>query len=118
LRLGIDAPEDEDELLTMVCDEAQMIPDCLNAVRIELTRVSTGDWVMPSEFATCVQRGEDLQPLLTYEAGGDHDIMIVRACAVVDPWFPSTGLGLRLPKDSSGGYNIIASSAFVNEPSS
>jgi hypothetical protein len=30
--------------------------------------------------------------------------------------FPATGLGVHLPRDASGGYALIATSAFVNEP--
>ena len=42
--------------------------------------------------------------------------MLVRACAIFDPIFPITGMGLNLPLDASGAYQLAASSAFVNEP--
>ncbi|MEZ5796378.1 MAG: hypothetical protein R3D63_02055 [Paracoccaceae bacterium] len=42
--------------------------------------------------------------------------MIVRVCAVQDPFFPTTGLGLQLKADAEGGYQLIAASVFVNEP--
>ena len=60
--------------------------------------------------------GEDVQPVLEFTSGMDHDVMLVRACAVFDPMFPTTGLGLRLPKDETGAYSLVASSAFVVEP--
>ena len=42
--------------------------------------------------------------------------MIVRACAVFEPLFPTTGLGLRMPRVNSSDYAIVSMSAFVNEP--
>jgi len=42
--------------------------------------------------------------------------MLMRLCAVVDPAFPGIGVGRSMPKDASGGYQIIATTAFVNEP--
>ena len=42
--------------------------------------------------------------------------MLVRACAVFDPYFPTSAWGLQLPLDASGGYQLVAMSAFVNEP--
>ena len=116
LRLGIDAPGDEDELRAMICENAKYLTDCENAVRVELVRVPLDTWAMPTAKATCVQRGEDVQPVLEFTSGMDHDVMLVRACAVFDPMFPTTGLGLRLPKDETGAYSLVASSAFVVEP--
>ncbi len=42
--------------------------------------------------------------------------MLIRACAKFDPIVPTTGLGFRLPKDNTGAYALISSTAFVNEP--
>ena len=116
LRLGINPPGDEDELRKMICAQAKYLPDCENAVRVELVRVATDTWSMPSGRVTCVQRGEELQPVLQFQSGVEHEVMLLRACAVFDPFFPTTGLGLRLPKDSTGAYSLVSSSAFVVEP--
>ena len=42
--------------------------------------------------------------------------MLIRACAIVDPMFPMTGLGLSLTKDETGGVQLVTVSAFVAEP--
>jgi hypothetical protein len=47
--------------------------------------------------------------------GGQNQLMLVKACAIFNPIFPSTGLGLQLVRDD-GGYAVTAFSAFVNEP--
>ena len=116
LRLGTSTATNEDELKVIICNEAAFISDCTNRVRIELTRVSTDDFTMPTGNVTCVQRDEDIQPAVTFESGTENDLMLMRACTVFDPLFPTTGLGLRLPKDSTGGYAIVSSAAFVVEP--
>jgi len=41
---------------------------------------------------------------------------LIRVCAVFKPVFPSTKLGIRLARDELGGYALVASSAYVNEP--
>jgi hypothetical protein len=42
--------------------------------------------------------------------------MLVRVCVVQDAMFPTTGIGLGLPKDGQGGYGLISTTAFVTEP--
>jgi hypothetical protein len=42
--------------------------------------------------------------------------MLVRVCVTQDAMFPTTGIGLHLPKDAKGGYGLVAVSAFVTEP--
>lgn len=117
LRLGAIPDLDHDTLKQRICDDTLIIPDCLDTVLLELRPVSTNTWEPLNAAATCVERDEEIQPVTQFINGGDSEMMIVRACAVFDPFFPGTGLGLRLPKDASGAYGLIATSAFVNEPS-
>ena len=48
--------------------------------------------------------------------GVGNQLMVVRACYVVEPLFPLSGAGLGLTRDASGGYQIIAASGYVAEP--
>jgi len=116
LRLGISTPNDENDLKKMICNHAAFLPNCTDALRLEMVRVSTSDFSMPTTAPTCMRRDELKQGDLSYTKGGAHDLMLLRVCAIFDPWFPTTGLGLRLPKDSTGAYSLIAASAFVVEP--
>lgn len=116
LRLGTTIPANEDELIDRVCTHAAFIRNCDQVVRLELVRVDTSTFDMPTASATCKEMDELTQPALTYTTGTDHDLMLLRACAVFNPYFPTTGLGLRMPKDSSGLYSLTAASAFVVEP--
>ncbi len=125
LRLGLaiefssmSATEAHDELKTRICSNTLMIPDCGNVLFLELISVNPDAWNIPSPNTQCVDRTEEINPTLNFNPGAANEMMIVRACAVVDPLVPDFGLGARFMKDASGGVALIASSAFVNEPDS
>ena len=117
LRLGINVPSDEQELITMVCNHSAFLQRCPEIMRLELVQIDMATWNFPSTAATCTISDELLQPELGYTVGVDHNLMLLRVCAVMNPWFPSTGIGLGLPKNEAGLYSLTAASAFVVEPS-
>lgn len=117
VRLGSDAVETSDDLKRYICNLAGVIPDCMDALLIELSPVSTETWNMRTGATACIDRDEDIVPVVEYTQGGSNELMLVRACAVVTPFSPMTGLGLKLPKVNASDYGLIATSAFVNEPS-
>ena len=84
---------------------------------IELRPVSTTTWTPLAEQTTCKNRDEVINPAVTLNPGIAHEMVLVRVCAVFDPIFPTTRLGISLEIDELGGYALVASSAFVNEPS-
>lgn len=116
LRLGLWDDPTPEMLREAICQNSVIIADCDNVLLLELLPIDADTWALPAPGATCVNRDEDVQPVTTFVAGGLNQPMLVRACAIVDPIFPGTGLGQALAVDSSGGYAIIAASAFVNEP--
>lgn len=117
LRLG-NIPNPTAELIKQkICDAAFLLSDCEQALMLELTPLPNAA-SYPSGQVKCVDRTSDVQPVVTFNPGAPSEIMLVRACIVVDPLFPGTGLGAMLPKDASGGYALVARSAFVNEPES
>jgi hypothetical protein len=116
LRLGHLPDVTHDEFKQMVCDRSALIPDCENVLLIELRPVSTITWEPLNSGAICVDRDAVVQPATQFDQGGGDQIMLIRACAKFDPIFPTTGLGLDLPKDNTGAYALVTSSAFVNEP--
>ena len=83
---------------------------------MELQAVDKDDFAGIVNNPDCVKRDEDVQPLVRFTNGVENELMLIRACAVIDPFFPSLGVGRSMPVDSTGGYQVIASSAFVNEP--
>lgn len=116
LRLGTLSPMTSDELKRQICNNALIFPDCMNAMMVELAPISTTAWNFPANQITCVQRDEAIQPVVDFLPGGQNEIMIVRACAILDPFFGTTPMVMDMPLDVSGGYAIAAASTFVNEP--
>ncbi|MGB3313785.1 MAG: TadE family protein [Albidovulum sp.] len=109
---------DYDEFKDLICSRASVIPDCRNAIAVELRPVSTVTWEPLTSGPTCVNRAEDVEgeDLPEFTPGEGDEIMLIRACSKFDPIFPTTGLGLHLPKDNTGAYALISTTAFVNEP--
>lgn len=116
LRLGNLGMVDHNSLRTLICQATPILANCENILKVEMRPISTATFNMPTAPATCINRGEAVEPLTDFTPGGSHEIMIVRICAVQDPIFPSTGIGLQLRADAQGGYQMVASSVFVNEP--
>lgn len=116
LRLGSLSPMDHDNLKLSICNNAMIIPDCLNSVLIELRPIDKTTWTPLSGATTCVDRTEDIQPVLEFSGGQANEMMLVRVCAVYDPFFPTTGLAAQMQLDASGAYHLVAMSAYVNEP--
>ena len=116
LRLGHYTLPDAALLKKEICKRTVIFKDCNANIMIEMTRISTSNWSMPAAGVTCVDRGEEIQPVTVLQIGQQNDVMLVRVCVVQDALFPTTGIGLGLPKDGHGGYGVVAISAFVTEP--
>ena len=116
IRLSSGSQLNYDTVLADLCTQSFMIPDCMNTLRIELQPVNTTSWNGLENRPDCVARNNPIQPLVKFRNGVENELMLIRVCAVVDPIFPGIGVGRTMPKDDSGGYQVIASSAFVNEP--
>jgi hypothetical protein len=116
LRLGTLNPMTHDNLKSNICAISVVIPDCENVLLLELRPISTTTWEPLTNDVTCVDRTEDIQPVLEFDAGASNEMMLVRVCAVFDPFFPTTGLAAQLNLDDSGAYALVSTSAYVNEP--
>lgn len=123
LRLGAIPDVTHDELKDRICDRSIIFADCREVLALDLSPVTaaagfgTGIGQTFATQATCVDRTDpDMEPSVTINPGTNGQNMLVRACIVVDPLLPGMGIGLRLPKDASGGFRMIAVSAYRNEP--
>lgn len=117
LRLGRMENPDSDSIKDAICDRVSIISNCNDTITLELRPINTANWQLPNNPVSCVDRDEDITPVVTYNPGAQNEIMLVRACVIVEPLFPGTGIGAMLQKDAQGGYGMAALSAFVNEPS-
>lgn len=103
------------DVRTSVCNRAMLIKDCNAELVIEMTDIVPPNWSWPATSATCANRGSAL-PVVNFTQATANKLVLVRACALVDPWFPLTGLGMALSKDGSGLFQMTSVSAFVAEP--
>ncbi|PIE08128.1 MAG: Flp pilus assembly protein TadG [Rhodobacterales bacterium] len=117
LRLGKFGSTESDELKRRVCEAALVFKGCPDAVKIELTKVPKTTWALPNGRTPCVDRSAPLSPATTpLNLGEGNDLMVVRACAALDPVFGTTPMIMNLPVDATGAYMVTAASTFVNEP--
>ena len=99
-----------------ICSSIPVIPNCVNNVTLEVTTIR-GFNDVPSTSAPCQYSFSSLAPpVTTYNPGGSAEISLVRVCITTDVLFPGLGIGLQLPKNLQGRYEIVTSLAFLNEP--
>ncbi len=117
LRLGTWTNVTSDTLKAQICERTiGLLPDCSNQLMIEMVPISSATWDTPDPNATCVDRDAEVQPAVAFNPGTENQMVIIRACSMVDPFFPGTGLALSLEANVGDGFPIIATSGFVNEP--
>lgn len=104
------------ELKARICNYAGIIPKCTSTLMVQLQPISKTTWQPLASAAMCVDRSKPVNVNPTPDFGSSNQMMMVRACVKFDPIFPTTGAGFHLPKDNTGAYTIVSSSAFVNEP--
>ena len=120
VRLGNGKVPGYEHLKAKICNAAGILPDCMNSLQIEMQPIpiEPGSTASVRGPAKCVDRLSTENPLTgtTYEVGDQNSMMMVRVCALAQPLFPSTGIGVGMRVDAEGNYALVATSAFVNEP--
>lgn len=116
VRLGAVDPVTHAVLRQMICDRAVMIPDCMNQLKLEMRPLNPRNWGNVPNEADCVDRADPAIPVREFTPGVSNELMVIRACALFDPYFPTTGLGSQLPRQSGNAYALVAMSSFVVEP--
>ena len=119
LRLGKIPNPTHLKLKNSICANTSIIPDCVDSIRIDLVRVSTTTWAFPTTRVECVDRDQPIELSLEFNPGVQNELMLVRVCLLQDAIFPGADFaeGIAYEGDSAGGYALISTSAFVNEPS-
>jgi len=116
VRLGFNPGADVEQFKRTVCAYAFLINTCEQDLKVEMVRINS---TIGQDRGAVVCRNRvdpDLEPVTTYTRGKTDDIILIRACLIVDPVFPGTGLGASLARtELGGGYAIVALNAFMNE---
>jgi len=116
LRLGKPEYRDPAVLKAAVCAEALLLSDCETNMKLEMGPVITRGFQYWDGGGDCIDRNQTVNPVINFTAGSNNEIMLIRFCYLHDPIFPAVGLGKALPPVVNGGYKMMASTFFVNEP--
>ncbi|MDX2483643.1 MAG: pilus assembly protein [Pseudodonghicola sp.] len=116
IRLGTGTAPQHDDIKDMICDRAASIRNCSSSLRLEMIQVDPRAWSGLSDTPDCTDQSEEVSPVRNFVNGQENDLMILRACAMVDPIFPTTGLGGSLVKDDYGQFSLTSTTVFVQEP--
>lgn len=115
VRLNSFNPPEYDELKRMICEGAGLIPNCDNALKLEMYREDPRGTLFLKPEPDCIDRSLPVQPASIYETGGPNEIMIVTACVKYMPFFPTARLGETIV-DEFGEYGLVATNMYVTEP--
>lgn len=115
LRLGQFDDPTQELLRYNICRRAAVVPNCQNRLLIEMTQIPTTTWATLPSAAQCIDREEDIEPVITFNGGQPNDLMLIRVCALLEPVFPTTRLALKMP-NYNDFYALVTTSAYVNEP--
>ncbi len=117
IRLGTGTAPQHDQIKDLICQRAGFIKNCNSNLRLEMVQVDPRDWIGIDQEATCTDASKEVQPKTVFKNDAkDNELMILRACAKIDPVFPTTGLGKNIKKDGAGQYALVSTSVFVQEP--
>lgn len=118
LRLGQIHNPTQDKVKAEICRLSLVLPDCINTLMVEMRPIDTTTWTGLDQNTECVDRSKpiNVQSATNFNSGTGDELMLVRVCGVYDPIWPTAGLGLKMQKDATGAYHLVATSAFVNEP--
>lgn len=119
VRLNTGTDYTHGDLKTMICDFAGFIEDCESNLKLEMNPVDMRGFTGFAGAADCSDASQPVTPSRTFVHGGDHQLMLLRACVKFKPVFPTSGLGHEMAKnaDGAGMYKMVSISAFVQEPS-
>lgn len=121
VRLGLvdfgdlDGAAQHDALRDMVCENALM-ENCQAELMLEMLPRDPRDWQAMQSDADCADRSAPGAGPRGFAAGLQNELVVLRACALFDPYFPTTGLGAQLDRQSGDAYALVSSSAYVVEP--
>ena len=106
-----------DDIEDAICANTAAIPDCDNVLVVDLRVIDQTTYSLPEEDVLCVDRNNiEVRPDNVFSQGQDNELILIRACAIVDQILPVSGFGLNLTRDDTGGMHMVAASIFVNEP--
>lgn len=132
IRLGNEDMDSVEEFRNAICNElrdsnGQVVStgmrsvmrasECMDGLAVELTTVDTTSFTGLDPTVQCVNREEDIAPLVAFTPGADDELMLIRVCVAADPFIRLTGFLNSMPINADGEYVVVSRGVFVNEPS-
>ena len=105
-----------DQIANIICEQTVVIKDCNELLTLDLRVVASPNYNLPNQDSLCIDRDGMVRPANTFQPGQANQLMLIRACVVVDRILPFSGFGLNLTRDDTGGLHMISATVFVNEP--
>lgn len=118
VRLNTGADYTHNDIKLMICQYSNFLEDCDSALKLELHPVDPRNFVGFDSPEDCADISQPITPSRTFVHGSEHQLMLVQACYMFKPVFPTSGLGYALTKDGSGRSKMVSLSGFVQEPNS
>jgi len=107
----------QDDMAGLICDELSLFPKCKDNITIELAPVSSfRDRLDSNVDCRDSTNPPTIAPSITYNAGANDQVLIMRVCLISDLLTPGMKLGLRLSTTDTGRSQIVSTTAFRNEP--
>ncbi|MEQ9259087.1 MAG: pilus assembly protein, partial [Roseovarius sp.] len=108
IRLGTGTAPQHDQIKAMICENAIMILDCENSLRLEMRSADIRAFNSLDTTADCTDSAEPTKPVRQFTPGQENQLMLLRACLRFDPLFPDDALGSALSKNASGQSAIVS----------
>lgn len=115
IRLGTGSGPTHDQIKDSICEKTLVVEDCSRNLQLEMIRQSAFTGVTLPADVDCIDRADEAKPVREFTNGPPNELMILRACAIVDPVFPTSLMGRSLSNDD-GLITLTATTAFVQEP--
>ncbi|MEM6538124.1 MAG: TadE/TadG family type IV pilus assembly protein [Pseudomonadota bacterium] len=105
------------EVEQFICNRAQIFPDCVNNLTLELVPINNFTNLPPDEVpCTDSNDDEEVAPVVTYSPGAASQVMLMRVCVTTGVITPGLGIGLNLSTTDTNRMQIVSAVAFMNEP--
>lgn len=116
LRLGTGTAPQHAEIKDLVCENALMVADCKDKLRLEMTPASMFNFRSLDTTPDCTDKADEAKPVREFTPGIPNQVMLLRACYKFEPFFPDEFLGSALTEGTDGEAAIVTMTAFVQEP--
>lgn len=116
IRLNTNTTFQHDDIKDLVCANAGWLEDCQTSLRLEMDAVDPRQFAQFDQDVDCVNTAQPAQPPRGFTLGQENQMMMLRACVLFQPVFPTTGLGRGFERVGNGEARMVSTAAFVQEP--